>query len=100
MGTPIYEEYEGGNLHISSPHERLEEVQVMVQGLDVTSRVCFDHAMNSWTDRRGGLLFRQDYEGYKFPDEKPLLLDRIQEGLDIDESKHMHVKDVIGIRSL
>ena len=100
MGTPIYEEYEGGNLHLSSPHERLEEVQLMIQGLDVTSRVCFDHAMNSWIDRRGGLLFRQDYEGYKFPDEKPLLLERIQEGLDVDESTHMHVRDVIGIRSL
>ena len=100
MGTPIYGDYDRGNLHLSSPHERLEELQMMIQGLDVTSRVCFDHAMNSWVDRRGGLLFRQDYEGYKFPDEKPLLLDRIQEGLDVHESAHMHVKDIMGIQTL
>lgn len=100
IGTPIHEEYEREGIHLSSPHERLEEVQLMVTNLDVTSKVCFDHAMNSWTDRRGGLLFRQDYEGYQFPDEKQLLLDRIQEGLEVDESTQMHVRDVIGIRSL
>lgn len=100
VGTPIYEEYERGDLHVSSPHERLEELRLMVQGLEVTSRVCFDHAMNSWVDSRGGLLFRQDYEGYKFPEEKPLVLERIQEGIDISESMHMHVQDVIGLRSL
>ena len=100
IGTPIHEEYEREGIHLSSPHERLEEVQLMVTNLDVTSKVCFDHAMNSWTDRRGGLLFRQDYEGYQFPDEKQLLLDRIHEGLDVDESTQMHVRDVIGIRSL
>ena len=72
----------------------------MIQNLDVTSKVCFDHAMNSWLDRRGDLLFRQDYEGYKFPEEKPMLLDRIQEGLDVDESTHTHVKDIMGVRSL
>ena len=99
-GTPISEDYERGDLHLSSPHERLEELQLMVQRLDVTSRVCFDHAMNSWKDKRGGLLFKQDYEGYKFPEEKPLLLDRIQEGLAIDESVHIHVEDIMGVRSL
>jgi len=100
MGTPIYEEYERGDLHLSSPHERLEEVQLMIENLDVTSRVCFDHAMNAWLDRRGGLLFRQNYEGYQFAEEKPLVLERIQEGLDVSESTHTHVRDVIGIRSL
>ncbi len=100
MGTPIYEEYEGGNLHLSSPHERLEEVQLMIENLDVISRVCFDHAMNAWLDRRGGLLFRQNYEGYQFPEEKTLVLERIQEGLNVSESTHTHVRDVIGIRSL
>jgi len=100
IGTPIHDEYEREGIQLSSPHERLEEVQLMVTNLDVTSKVCFDHAMNSWTDRRGGLLFRQDYEGYQFPDEKQLLLDRIQEGLEVDESTQMHVRDVIGIQSL
>ncbi len=99
-GTPIFDEYEQGRLHISSPHERLEELRVMIEGLNVTSRVCFDHQMNSWADRRGGLLFRQDYEGYKFPEEKPHVLELIGEGLSIDESRHVHVKDLMSLSSL
>jgi len=30
-GTPICEDYERGDLHLSSPHERLEELQLMIQ---------------------------------------------------------------------
>lgn len=100
MGTPIYEDYEQGRLHISSPHERLEELRVLIERLNVTSRVCFDHNINAWTNRRGGLLFHQDYEGYKFPEEKPLLLELIREGLSIDESRHVDVKDLIAMSSL
>jgi len=99
-GTPIFDDYEQGRLHISSPHERLEELRVMIEELNVTSRVCFDHSMNSWTNSRGGLLFHQDYEGYKFPEEKPLVLELIQEGLSIDESKHIDVKELIAMGSL
>ncbi len=83
--TPIYEELEQGRLKVSSRHDRLEELRVTIEGLDVTSRVCFDHMMNSWRNRRGGLLFHQDYEGYKFPEEKPRVLDLIQEGLAVGE---------------
>ena len=83
--TPIYEELEKGRLKVSSRHDRLEELRVTIEGLDVTSRVCFDHMMNSWRNRRGGLLFHQDYEGYKFPEEKPRVLDLIQEGLAVGE---------------
>ncbi|PKN67789.1 MAG: radical SAM protein [Deltaproteobacteria bacterium HGW-Deltaproteobacteria-12] len=99
-GTPIFDEYENGRLHISSPHERLEELRVMIEGLNVTSRVCFDHQMNSWSNRQGGLLFHQDYEGYKFPEEKPLVLELISEGLSLDESRHINVKDLIAMNSL
>jgi hypothetical protein len=56
--------------------------------------------MNSWTNRRGGLLFHQGYEGYKFPEEKPRVLELIREGLSIDESRHIHVKDLIAMGSL
>jgi hypothetical protein len=99
-GTPIFDEYEQGRLHISSPHERLEELRVMIEGLNVTSRVCFDHQMNSWANRQGGPLFHQDYEGYKFPEERPLVLELIREGLSIDESRHVNVKDLISLSSL
>ena len=89
-----------GRLCLSSPHERLEELAWTIGGLDVTSRVCFDHSMNAWVDRRGGLLFRQDYEGYRFPDEKPLVLERIREGLAVEESMHVHVRELMAVRSL
>ncbi|MCE5262001.1 MAG: radical SAM protein [Deltaproteobacteria bacterium] len=99
-GTPLAEEVRQGRLTLSSPHERLEELAWMIGGLEVTSRVCFDHAMNAWADRRGGLLFRQDYEGYRFPEEKPLILERIREGLAVPESTHVHVRELMAANSL
>ncbi|MDQ5987865.1 MAG: hypothetical protein CSYNP_03611 [Syntrophus sp. SKADARSKE-3] len=99
-GTPIHEDYIQGRLHVSSPHERLEDLELMIGALDVTSKICFDHAMNAWTDRVGGLLFRQDYEGYQFPEEKPLVMERIREGLSMNEAKHINVKDLIAAQSL
>jgi len=99
-GTPLYEEVEQERLHLSSPHERLQELAVMIEALDVTSKLCFDHAMNAWVDRDGDLLFRQDYEGYRFPEEKPLVLDRIREGLAVEESRHIHVRRLMAVQSL
>ncbi len=99
-GTPIFDDYEQGRMKLSSPHERLEELRVMIEGLHVTSRLCFDHGMNSWKNSRGGLLFHQDYEGYKFPEEKPHVLELIREGLLVDESRHIDAKDLIGLTSL
>jgi hypothetical protein len=99
-GTPLFDEVAQGRMHLSSPHERLEELACMIGGLEVTSRVCFDHAMNAWADRRGGLLFRQDYEGYRFPQEKPLLLERVREGLAVDESMHVHARQLMAVQSL
>jgi len=100
QGTEIFEEYEKGRLHISSPHERLQELQVMIEKLNVTSHVCFDHNMNSWTNKQGGLLFSQSYEGYKFPEQKDEVLALIREGLEVDESRHIDIKDLIALGSL
>ncbi|MFY9328546.1 MAG: radical SAM protein [Georgfuchsia sp.] len=99
-GTPIFEDVAHGRMHLSSPHQRLEELALMIGNLEVTSQVCFDHAMNAWVDRHGDLLFRRDYEGYQFPDEKPLLLERIQEGLAVDESIHNSIRNLMGGHSL
>lgn len=99
-GTPLFEEVAQDRLQLSSPHERLEELALMIGGLEVTSKVCFDHAMNAWADRGGGLLFRQGYEGYQFPEEKPLLLERIREGLAVDESMHVHARRLMAAASL
>ncbi len=99
-GTPLFEEVAQGRLHLSSPHERLQELELMIAGLEVSSKVCFDHAMNAWADCGGGLLFRQDYEGYQFPEEKPLVLERIREGLAVEESMHVHVRRLMAVQSL
>jgi hypothetical protein len=56
--------------------------------------------MNAWVDRRGGLLFRQDYEGYRFPEEKALVMERIREGLAVPESLHRDARQLMRVRSL
>lgn len=99
-GTPLYDELNMGRLTLSSPRERLEELAMMVSSLEVTSKLCFDHAMNNWVDRSGRLLFRQDYEGYQFPAEKALVLERISEGLEVPESWHGHVRQAMAAPSL
>lgn len=98
-GTPLYDEYLKGTFKLSSPHERLREIKTFVENLNVTSRLCFDHFLNSWykDKSRRYTLFKQDYEGYKLPDEKKKILELIEEGLKIDESVHIHVKDIIGM---
>ncbi|MBW2104410.1 MAG: radical SAM protein, partial [Deltaproteobacteria bacterium] len=59
------------------------ELRAMISELDVSSRVCFDHAGNHWRNAKGGLLFTLDYEGYSFPEQKRLVLDLIEEGIRI-----------------
>ena len=66
-----------------TPREQLMELEVMIEGLNVTSKVCFDHAGNHWRGKQGGLLFTQSYEGYKFPEDKERVLELIREGISI-----------------
>lgn len=99
-GTPMFDEVRERRFLLSSPHERLEELAWTIGSLEVSSRVCFDHMMNAWVDRRGGLLFRQDYEGYRFPEEKALVMERIREGLAVPESMHRDARKLTRVRSL
>ncbi len=99
-GTPMYDDYTAGKLQISSPHERLRELRLLVENLTLTSRLCFDHFGNSWRGRSGSPLFKRDYEGYKFPEEKQQVLELIEEGLALDESHHVHARDIVGITHL
>ena len=101
-GLPLYEDYAQGTLQLSSPHERLQELKTFVENLNVTGRLCFDHFLNAWykdSDRRH-TLFRQDYGGYKLPEEKEEVLRLIDEGLGTDESTHIHVKEMLGLTHL
>ena len=80
-GTPIYEEVQQKTFELLSSEEQLLELREMIAALDVTARVCFDHAGNYWKNKAGQLLFSQSYEGYKFPEEKEAVLALIDEGL-------------------
>ena len=100
--TPMLEAYQKGEFELTSPHERLREIRMMIENLEVTSGVCFDHNLNS-SYRSGNRLIplmKQDYDGYKFPDEKEAVLDLIDEGLLIDEKSFVDVRDSVGISSL
>ena len=85
--TPMAEAAHKGTLQVLTAREQLLELRRMIEALEVTSRVCFDHAGNYWTDRRGNLLFTHSYEGYQFPAEKPKVLERIDEGLQADNAQ-------------
>jgi radical SAM superfamily enzyme YgiQ (UPF0313 family) len=98
--TPLLDEYNRGELQLSSPHERLRELKIMIEALTVTSRVCFDHMMNAWRKESGALLFTQDYEGYEFPEEKGRVLELIEEGLRVDESNHISAKEMMAMPGL
>jgi radical SAM superfamily enzyme YgiQ (UPF0313 family) len=100
--VPLYDDYRNGTLELSSPHERLRELRTLISDLSVTSRVCFDHFLNAWyTDAaRRRTLFKQDYDGYKFPEAKEEVLELIEEGLRLDERRHIHVKEMVELRSL
>lgn len=99
-GTPLFDEYEKGDFRISTPHERLRELKTMIEALTVTSHVCFDHMMNGWRKSSGEFLFTQDYEGYKFPEEKEKVLELIEEGLRVNESLHVDAREMIALQYL
>ncbi|MFO7996315.1 MAG: radical SAM protein [Dehalococcoidia bacterium] len=98
--TPAFEEYQRGEFQLSSPHELLRELRTMVAALTVTSRLCFDHMRNAWHNKAGRLLFTQDYEGYKLPEEKGKVLQLIEEGLRVGEWMHVHARDMVGMPQL
>ncbi len=95
--TPMLEAYQKGEYELTSPHERLQEIKLMIENLQVTSRVCFDHNLNT-SYRVGGRLIplmKQDYNGYKFPEEKEEVLEIINEGLQMDETVFVDMKDMM-----
>ena len=82
-GSPLFEDCRKGTFQPLSSREQLVELQWFIENLQVTSRVCFDHAGNRWRGQNGGLLLSQSYEGYKFPDEKQRVLQLIHEGIKV-----------------
>lgn len=95
--TPLYEEWRNGIFQLLSPHEELREIRMMVENLEISGRLCFDHYINpAYRTNYGHVwLFKQDYNGYKFPDEKPKVLEIIDYGLKIDEKLYVRAEDLI-----
>jgi len=91
-GTPIYEWQENGGFQMLSPDEHLFELKLMIEKLNVASKVCFDHDGNYWRNRNGGLLLSHSYEGYKFPEEKPGVLQLIEEGLTVEDQEPVFLR--------
>lgn len=102
-GTPMLDEYVKNKLELLSPHETLEEIKIMVEGLNVTSSICFDHFRNP-AYRTGSQnlthLLKQDYDGYKLPEEKGIVLDLMEKGLGISEESFLQPEDFIRMGSL
>jgi hypothetical protein len=95
--TPLFEEWKEGEFHLLSPHEELREIGMMIENLDITGRVCFDHFMNPAYKVESGYvwLFKQDYDGYKFQEEKPTVARLVEQGLDIDESLFIRAEALV-----
>jgi len=87
-GTPMSEQVRAGKVTPLTPKEQLLELKLMISALDVTSKVCFDHVGNHWRTPGGDLVFTHEYEGYKFPDDKDKVLERIEQGLSFGEKSH------------
>jgi radical SAM superfamily enzyme YgiQ (UPF0313 family) len=100
--TPLFEAYQKGEFELTSPHERLQEIKLMIENLQVTSGVCFDHNYNAsyWSGNRLIPLLKQDYNGYKFPEEKEVVLEIIDQGLQLDEKVFFDVRDGVGMLSM
>ena len=76
--TPLCDEYQRGEFEPLSRREVIEEIGAMVEALEVSGRLCFDHVSNP-------PVFRQDWEGYKLPEEKEAVLKLIREALEAPE---------------
>ena len=74
-GTPLFEEYEAGEFQALSRLETVREIRALVERLEITGRLCFDHFSNP-------PFLRQDWEGYKFPEEKEAVLASIDSVLE------------------
>ena len=95
--TPLFEEWKKGEFQLLSPHEELREIGMMIESLDIKGKVCFDHFINPAYKVGSSYvwLFKQDYDGYKFPDEKPRVLELVTQGLEIDESLYIRAEDLV-----
>jgi hypothetical protein len=71
----------------------------MIENLKVTSHVCFDPQHEFLDEPPGGAALLLDTK-LQVPEEKPRVLELIREGLTVDESRHIDIKELIALGSL
>jgi radical SAM superfamily enzyme YgiQ (UPF0313 family) len=98
-GTPLFDEWKKREFQLLSPYELLREIEMMIKSLNITGRICFDHFSNPAFRSESGYiwLFKQDYDGYKLPEEKSKILKIIEKGLEISESIYMTAEDLVDV---
>jgi len=74
-GTPLYQEYEEGKFQAMSVVDVTHEIRALAERLEITGQLCFDHFSNP-------PFLRQDWEGYKFPEERQVVLATIDDALE------------------
>jgi radical SAM superfamily enzyme YgiQ (UPF0313 family) len=85
-GTPLYQEYEAGTFQAMSLLEIAHEIRALVERLEISGRLCFDHFSNP-------PFLRQDWEGYKLPEEKETVL-RTIDGALAHRQAHLPSEDL------
>ncbi len=97
IGTPMYEEWMEGRFKLLSPHGLLKEMRLLVDKLNFSGRLCFDHMRNPSYRIDGGYvsLFSQSYEGYVFPEQKQTVLNLLDKGFSIPEKDFLKIEELI-----
>lgn len=87
-GTPLFQEWREGSFRLQSPHGELRELKLLVEELEFSGRLCFDHFANPFylTPEGPRWVFAQSY---RFPAEKEEVLRRIEEGLGREEALYV-----------
>ncbi len=90
-GTPLFREWREGSFRLQSPHAELRELRLLVEELEFSGRLCFDHFANPFYLTPGGprWVFDRGYGGYRFPSEREEVLKRIEEGLEREEALYV-----------
>jgi hypothetical protein len=74
-GTPLFAEYEAGEFQAMSRLEAAREIRALIERLELSGRLCFDHFSNP-------AFLRQEWEGYKLPEEKEEVLSTLDGTLE------------------
>ncbi len=96
-GTPLYNLWQKGDFHLLSPHQLLKEIRCLIEEVEFSGGLCFDHMRNpAYLTPRGYIyVFSQQYNGYPFPHSRGRLLDIIEDALSIPEEYFLSVEEIM-----